>query len=148
GTTITLRGRVLIPWKTRFGHEMVQLYRHGRRVIFLVHRAVLQAFRGECPENMECRHRDGNPANDAPANLVWDTRQGNGDGTAIHGTRAGGERIGGARNGQAKLAEAAVIDIRAARAVGDRRGPLAKRFGVNETTISDICLRKTWRHVP
>ncbi len=40
---------------------------------FRVHRLVLAAFVGPCPEGMEARHMDGYPSNNALANLVWGT---------------------------------------------------------------------------
>lgn len=38
-----------------------------------VHRLVLAAFAGPCPDGMECRHLDGNPNNNNLANLEWGT---------------------------------------------------------------------------
>src|SRR5262249_28995701 len=35
------------------------------------HRLKLEAFRGPCPSEMECRHLDSNPLNNKLENLVW-----------------------------------------------------------------------------
>ena len=42
-----------------------------------VHRLVLEAFVGPCPEGMECRHLEGDTANNALSNLAWGTPQEN-----------------------------------------------------------------------
>lgn len=41
--------------------------------IYSVHRLVLAAFRGECPEGMESLHGDGNRQNNRIENLRWGT---------------------------------------------------------------------------
>src|SRR5271166_1685861 len=38
------------------------------------HTLVLLTFVGPCPEGYECRHLDGNPANNRLRNLAWGTR--------------------------------------------------------------------------
>lgn len=42
-----------------------------------VHRLVLEAFRGECPEGMEASHLDGDPLNNDIGNLIWESHQDN-----------------------------------------------------------------------
>ncbi len=44
---------------------------------FRVHRLILETFVGPCPEGMECRHLDGNPANNCLNNIAWGTREQN-----------------------------------------------------------------------
>lgn len=65
------------------GHLAVWLGRGRQR---LVHRVVLEAFVGPCPEGMECRHVDGNPANNRLDNLAWGTPKENFEDSARHGT--------------------------------------------------------------
>lgn len=55
------------------GHLKVDLC--GRRVF--VHRLVLDAFVGPCPDGMEGCHNNGNPADNRVENLRWDTRSAN-----------------------------------------------------------------------
>ena len=57
------------------------------------------------------------------------------------------DAITGAKNPQAKLTEEAVRQIRARVSAGDRQHKIAKDFGVTQTTVSEIHLRKKWRHV-
>ena len=56
---------------------MVMLRVNGRSVNRLVHRLVLEAFVGPCPEDMEACHNDGNMSNNSISNLRWDTRKNN-----------------------------------------------------------------------
>lgn len=53
----------------------------------------------------------------------------------------------GARNSKAKLVDDDIREIRELYSHGARQVDLAEQFGVNQTTISCIVLRKTWTHV-
>lgn len=70
-------GKLLKPAVLRKGHLMVFLYRSGQSKPTLVHRAVLTAFIGECPDGMECCHRNDDPQNNRLENLYWGTRSQN-----------------------------------------------------------------------
>ncbi|WP_248099523.1 HNH endonuclease signature motif containing protein [Corynebacterium kefirresidentii] len=51
-----------------------------------VHRLVMAAFVGPCPDGMEVCHNDGNPANNYVGNLRYDTHQANYADMFIHNT--------------------------------------------------------------
>lgn len=53
----------------------------------------------------------------------------------------------GEAHGMAKLTEAAVIDIRAERALGVSLATLAARYGVSKTCICDAARGRVWAHV-
>src|SRR5512135_1179056 len=55
---------------TTSGYHSVLLKRKDGYFRVLVHRAVLEAFSGPCPEGMECRHLDGNRRNNHISNLT------------------------------------------------------------------------------
>ena len=74
GRTRRYKGRLLKPRKDRDGHLKINLYKDGKPKTKFVHRMVLEAFVGSCPEGMECLHIDGNPANNCVDNLRWGTR--------------------------------------------------------------------------
>lgn len=59
------------------GHLYVGLFRDGKQKIFQVHRLVLEAFVGPCPEGMECCHGEGGPGDNRRENLRWDTHSSN-----------------------------------------------------------------------
>lgn len=48
----------------------------------------------------------------------------------------------------AKLNPAMVREIRERHTTGELQKDLAEEFGVNFRTISEICRRVTWRHIP
>lgn len=48
---------------------------------------------------------------------------------------------------RARLTPKDVLQIRQRKAVGESLTELADAFDVSPQTISDICLRRTWRHV-
>jgi hypothetical protein len=111
------------PWRRLKGHVDPQGYvvvLLGRRKDRLVHRLVLEAFVGPCPEGMECRHLDGDPANNRRENLCW-------------GTRRSGER-----HHRAKLSDLQARIIRHAVAPGRRDGVasmLARAWGVSAAAV-------------
>src|SRR5262249_52870534 len=68
------------------GYLYVALYAQGKSQNRLVHRLVLEAFPGPCPAGMECRHLDGDQANNTVANLAWGTHRENILDKRHHGT--------------------------------------------------------------
>lgn len=80
------RGGLLRPGGHRSGHLHVVLSRAGRVCTRQVHRLVLEAFTGPCPEGQECRHLNGDPADNRHVNLCWGTRSENVQDMIRHGT--------------------------------------------------------------
>lgn len=72
-TPYTHKGRLLSQDSKKYGHRYVVLKVNGKKTHYYVHRAVLEAFAGPCPEGMECRHLDGDAANNSVENLRWGT---------------------------------------------------------------------------
>lgn len=62
-----------------YGSKQNRGYMHVnyKKTKYLVHRLVLEAFVGSCPENMECDHIDRNRTNNHLTNLRWVTRSEN-----------------------------------------------------------------------
>lgn len=79
---------VLSPYVLRDGYLQVTLPRLGevRRKNWPVHRLVLAAFAGPCPDGMEGCHNDGNRTHNTLGNLRWDTHSGNAADSLLHGT--------------------------------------------------------------
>lgn len=63
---------------TRNHYPTVPLSRDGVTVTTYVHRLVLEAFVGPCPEGMRCCHWDDVGSNNHLSNLRWDTQVNNG----------------------------------------------------------------------
>lgn len=73
----TKTSKVLKPQKLNGGHLYVTLWSNGVGTRFLIHRLVLTAFVGRCPDGQEGCHKDDVPWNNVLSNLKWDTRSGN-----------------------------------------------------------------------
>lgn len=122
------------------GHLYVSLYKNdSKKHKRYVHRLVLEAFVGPCPDGMECCHRDGNPQNNALSNLYWGTKSQNEADKARHGTSNHGER-----NGNAKITEEVAESIRLQYASGKTQPQLEAETGIDQGQISRIVNNKAW----
>lgn len=79
-------GRVLCQGTNTGGYPQVVLSRDSRSFTHLVHRIVLAAFVGPCPDGLEACHNDGDQTNNVPSNLRWDTHPENNRDRHRHGT--------------------------------------------------------------
>lgn len=125
------------------GYRLVDLIRDGERHGRLVHRLVLEAFIGPSPKGMECRHLDGNPANNRLDNLMWGTRSENAGDRTRHG-----RSHRGSKHHNTILDEAKVLEIRQRYAGGELQTDLMAEFGVSRDTIKRILDGEGWAHVP
>jgi len=89
------------------------------------------------------RHHDDVPLNIHPSNLITGTLVDNRQDAVDRDRQARGES-----QGLAKLTEDEVMQIRMLYAQGRSQVQLAEQFHVGTTTISNITLGRTWRHVP
>lgn len=131
-------GKILRPMEADSGHLYV-LHRLGGRGgpmrKLWVHRAVLTAFRGACPEGMEGRHLNGRPADNRITNLAWGTRY--------------DQREDDRRNGVVRLPKGLILDQRQATTIRRMHGHVSSReaamaFGVSHTTILKIWRGHRW----
>jgi hypothetical protein len=87
GATRLSPGRVLKPGPaSKYGHLRVTLCREHETYPIQVHQLVMLAFVGPCPDGMEVRHLDSNPANNALSNLTYGTRAENAQDRVQNGT--------------------------------------------------------------
>jgi hypothetical protein len=108
---------------------------------FSIHKLVLESFIGQRPSDLhDCCHNDGNKSNNILSNLRWDTKKANQADRLDHGTDSRGEK-----SHLAKLSAEEVVRIRAMLNDGIYHKDIAKLFGVNRTTITQINLNNTWR---
>lgn len=78
GIATRRRGRILKPVMNGSSKHQVYLCAPGeKQKPQLVHRLVLTAFVGPCPEGMEACHSNDVPTDNRLANLRWDTRSAN-----------------------------------------------------------------------
>jgi len=125
------------------GYLEVGLYdkpqsRGGRQRFLLVHRLVMRAHVGPCPDDLEVRHLDGDPMNNRLDNLEYGTARENYLDTIRHGNR-----------GQCKLSDKEVREIRHKYrpGTGGNSAELAKEYGVHVQTLRNAATGRTYNWI-
>lgn len=108
-----------------------------------VHRLVVEAFIGPCPEGLQVTHNDGDPSNPRLENIRYTTAADNNMDKVAHGTQQYGEK-----NPASKLTDDSVREIRSALASGESKMSQARHYGVSHKTIRNIANGIIWTHVP
>ena len=67
------------------GYVQVSLTKNGKRTLKAVHRLVLEAFVGPCPEGLQCGHKNRVRDDNAATNLRWVTQKENLEGRVYTG---------------------------------------------------------------
>ena len=107
-----------------------------------IHRLVMQAFIGECPEGMEVRHLDGNAQNNNLDNLAYSTHKVNIGDKVEHGTLINGEK-----HYNATLTNDNVLDIRRLWSFDFSCKEIADYFGLTYHHCHKIISRRIWSHI-
>lgn len=137
-----LKGKLLSPAPGHVGHLYVQLSLNGTVQTTTVHRLVAQAFIPN-PDNLPfVMHKDDNPSNNHRKNLGWGTPQDN----SSDMVQKGRSKVGSC-NHSAKLTEKNVREIKALLGQGVSGKAIAKLYGMNPATISEIRRGVSWKHV-
>lgn len=142
----TLSGRVMSPGMAgpRRNYACVSLtVAPSSKVMRSVHRLVLVAFVGPCPEGHEAAHLNGLSADNRLSNLAWATPSENNRHKSQHGTQRRGESVVGSR-----LTADDVIAARAARRSGEAIGDIAQRYGIDRGAMGLVLNGRRWSHVP
>ncbi len=139
----TFIGKILHPSNSGSGYLHVLLFKSQRIKDVLIHRLVLEAFVGLAPEGHETNHKNGIKTDNRLENLEWITPSEN----SIHRSRTLGLEVG-SKQGHSKLVEEDIPEIRKLVKEGWTQREVGRVYDVYGTTIKDIVLRKTWRHIP
>lgn len=141
GRIYFFEGKYLKETPGRYGHLLVYLCRNGKRKNFMIHRLVLEAFVGPCPEGMEARHfPDRDPENNKISNLSWTDRLTNQHDRIIHGTTNKG-----INHYTAKLTPYKVELIKRWRTKNLSFRHIARLLEVGQTTVFYAYHGKTWK---
>lgn len=134
----------LKPCVAQCGYRRVVLYKDKKGYTKRIHRLVLEAFIGLCPNGYQANHKDGNKMHDVIENLEWVTPSSN----ICHAYRIGLiPQRAGKLNPNAKLNEQNVWLIKRLLWLKLPAKKIAIIFEVKLTTIYDINAEKRWSHV-
>lgn len=133
------RERILKADVNWAGYHIVRLARDGVKTPRLVHRFVLEAFVGPCPEGMQCRHLNGVRSDNRLDNLRWGTVSENRADQRCHGTS-----MDGLRNPAAKVNETDVERMFDLRRAGCSQQAIADWIGLHQTQVSRILRGRHW----
>ena len=136
--------RIISGWFDKDGYRNVCLSKFGATRKYKVHRLIMSAFRGKCPDGMEVNHKNGIRNDNRIDNLEYVTRQEN----ELHAIRVLGKktiRLSGSKNGKSILTESSVLEIVKLLDEGlvDQKY-IAQLYNVNPSVISKINTGKTW----
>ncbi len=126
------------------GYVRVNLFVDKKYIYRLVHRIVLETFKGPCPKGMESRHLDGIRSNNKLSNLRWGTKQQNQMDKKVHGTLSVNV---GSEHPNAKLTEADVAQIKKLLDGGWFQKDIATKYNITQVTVSNIKTGRLWAHV-
>ena len=124
------------------GYHHISFYKKGKRTTRLLHRVVLETYRGPCPKGSEALHNDADKSNNGILNLKWGTKQEN-----MEDSKKYFMAHGGTNSAMAKLTPQNVKDIRSLVKQGMSNRKVAKLFDVDHSAISRINTGKTYRWV-
>lgn len=119
----------------------------GKRIS--AHRASFQEFIGDIPEGMCVCHKCDNTRCINPSHLFLGTQKDNMRDASRKNrfTHHKGFFLSGENHRMAKLSEKEVVSIIDRLNLGETQISIAKDFGINQSTISDIKRKKHWKHI-
>jgi hypothetical protein len=115
----------------------------GERCHVLVNWIIATAFHGPRPQGLQCRHIDGNRANNMPDNLAWGTQSDNEQDKKDHG-RFNRVVLRGSENGSARLNECRVLEIVRRCNDGESRSSIAAELHVSRGSVDSIMSGRNW----
>ena len=133
-------GKVLKSVVGKNGYVQVGLCNGFNQRTHKIHQLATEAFFGECPDDKEVNHIDGDKTNNHIGNLEYVSHREN----VLHACRNGlSASARGEQQGNVKLTEENVHEIRTL--LGKKsQNVIARLFNVSQPTISDISTGKNW----
>jgi hypothetical protein len=137
------RGLPIKSWVDRSGYVSVVIRIGLRQTSRKVHSMVARAFLGDPEPGHEVNHIDGDKTHVCARNLEWVTRSQNMRHAYALGLNVPRQ---GEAHWKAKLTPSDVQTIRALRG-HMRQADIGRQYGITQAQVSEIQLRKTWRHL-
>lgn len=144
-----LKGKQLSPATDKGGYKYVCLTDLNKKSKFkYVHRLMAESFLKPIPGKEFVNHIDGDKSNNYISNLEYVSKSEN----TIHAYSIGKMGVGinvraGSNNSHSVFTESDVMKIRNLHSKGENCFRLSKQFNVNNSTISRIIKRETWKHI-
>lgn len=132
-------GALMNQHATEQGYQMVFLRRNGQTKGKGVHRLMLEAFVGPCPEGNEACHINGISFDNKLCNLRWASRVENWNDKRKHGTACVGPK-----HGLAKLSYGCVERIRDMRRCGVSAAKIGRYFSISDTHVLRLMKQRNW----
>lgn len=126
------------------GYSIVSFYVNGKCIRKKAHRIVALAFVPNPENKPEVNHKNGIRSDNNASNLEWLTHKENMQHSFLYLNRPRVLGLKGEQNPQSKLSGSQILDIR------NTKGTLkniATKYNVTTSLISQIKLRKSWKHI-
>ena len=136
---VLMEPRILKPQKHTAGYARVDLCKDGIIVHCFIHRLVLAAFHGPCPDGHIGCHLNGDDTNNHADNLKWGTPSENEAHKRLHGTQATCEK-----HPHAKLTNIQALTIYRSQLP---TRVLAEQYGLSQRTVQSIRRGSYWKEV-
>ena len=146
-STFMIKWKTLKPRKDSNWYHEIYLRKDWNSFVKLIHRLVAEAFIPN-PENKPyVIHKDGDKLNNDLNNLMWATPKESSEITKKNNPvyRAKRENAGNSKLTEDDVRYIRSVYIPRSKEFGTRA--LGEKFGIHHTNISDVILRKTWKHV-
>ena len=141
GTIQTFKERILKTTLDTKGYVICNLSKEYKCKTFRVHRLVANMFIPNLNNKPQVNHINGIKADNRVSNLEWVTNSEN----QKHAVKLGlKEGFKGIEHNLVKLTEEQVLEIRESNLTQRK---LAKKYNINQSTISMIKNRKIWTHI-
>jgi hypothetical protein len=137
--------KILKTIKHKNKYIYINLYKNYKTKAFEVHRLVLEAFIGLCPQGMDGCHNDNDTENNFIGNLRWDTFKNNMKDKIKHNTN---NVAFGSNHGNSKLKDNKIKEMRKLYDEGKLiLQEIANKYNIALSTTWRIINHKTWKHI-
>jgi hypothetical protein len=133
------KGKILKQSTNKRGYKSVSIGYDNKTMTPRVGRLILMAFKGLPKDGEFCCHNNNDPSDNRIENLRWGDQKDN-----MRDRTARGKYFKGEDHVMSKLSNDQIREIRN---LNELNSVLAKRYGVDNSTIGRIKKNKTWKHV-